>query len=453
MILAIARWEFLRNVMNLRFPFSSVMLLTMMLSTTWVRIQDYEQRQESYRMAEKMQEESLVTMNLNTANYSPYRPPPRLSVLFRGTEGVNEYGGEEDAATQANPIDYLFSRLDIGWILGAVGALIALLFAYDSISGEGEQGTLRLLLSYSVPRYAVIIGKWLGGCVVLFAACLIAFVANMLLLVSSGSVQIGTGEWIALGCIMAVTACYLSLFYLIGVGGSLVTRSSSSSVLLLLGVWALLVFVIPNASPYIGSFFSNSPSPRSMRERQEEAEQMWRDDWMEARDTHIAAGDMEGMKRSFVGEDGAFRKGLLNLVERKFEIVSEHERQCQPEINLSMLISRISPFAGFVYAANDLSATGPVALTDFADAQKKFTRAFLRWYGERIAEVDRRPIHELDKAFNETLDVSALPRFKYREISVSERLRATGTDLVMLFTYSALFLVLNLVGFLRRDIV
>ena len=41
--------------------------------------------------------------------------------------------------------------------------LLAIVFGYDAICGEKERGTLRLMLSCSVPRDTVLLAKWIGG--------------------------------------------------------------------------------------------------------------------------------------------------------------------------------------------------------------------------------------------------------------------------------------------------
>ena len=64
--------------------------------------------------------------------------------------------------------------MDWGFIIGYVLSLIALLFTFDSISHEREQGTLRLMFANSIPRHTVLIGKFLGALISIkhsFHAC------------------------------------------------------------------------------------------------------------------------------------------------------------------------------------------------------------------------------------------------------------------------------------------
>ena len=52
------------------------------------------------------------------------------------------------------------SKVDWEFIIGYVLSFVGLLFVFDSISGERQQGTMRLILSNSIPRYTVLLGKF-----------------------------------------------------------------------------------------------------------------------------------------------------------------------------------------------------------------------------------------------------------------------------------------------------
>ena len=66
-----------------------------------------------------------------------------------------------------DPILAVFRFLDLTFIIQVVLSLFAIVLTYDSISGEREQGTLRLTFANAVPRgvylVAKLIGTWLGA--------------------------------------------------------------------------------------------------------------------------------------------------------------------------------------------------------------------------------------------------------------------------------------------------
>ena len=59
----------------------------------------------------------------------------------------------------------LFGVLDLAFIVKVVLSLCVLLFTYDAICGEKEQGTLRLYASYPVSRSAQALAKLAGSTV------------------------------------------------------------------------------------------------------------------------------------------------------------------------------------------------------------------------------------------------------------------------------------------------
>jgi hypothetical protein len=58
--------------------------------------------------------------------------------------------------TEKNPLMAALNSIDVIAIVQVVLGLLVLLFAYDVISGEREQGTLAQALANSVPRHAIL---------------------------------------------------------------------------------------------------------------------------------------------------------------------------------------------------------------------------------------------------------------------------------------------------------
>ncbi|HXF06842.1 MAG TPA: ABC transporter permease subunit [Blastocatellia bacterium] len=56
-------------------------------------------------------------------------------------------------------LDWLFSGVDLIVIVGVLMTLMASLMTYNTVTGEREQGTLKQVLSYSLPRHTILGGK------------------------------------------------------------------------------------------------------------------------------------------------------------------------------------------------------------------------------------------------------------------------------------------------------
>ena len=55
----------------------------------------------------------------------------------------------------------MFLTVDVVFIFKIVLSALAILFAYNTISGEREDGTLKLVLSNAIPRDTIVLGKYL----------------------------------------------------------------------------------------------------------------------------------------------------------------------------------------------------------------------------------------------------------------------------------------------------
>ena len=110
-----------------------------------------------------------------------HRKPNPLSIFNVGTEndGANTvtvelgkpifefsssiWGAPTQKRGSDNPFLAMFLAVDVVFIFKIVLSALAILFAYNTISGEREDGTLKLVLSNAIPRDTVVLGKYLGG--------------------------------------------------------------------------------------------------------------------------------------------------------------------------------------------------------------------------------------------------------------------------------------------------
>ena len=118
----------------------------------------------------------------------------------------------------------LFSKIDLVLIFQVVLSLMALLFAYDAIAGDWESGTLRLVISHPVRRCSILFAKYIGAMACLLLPVLMSLLMVLILLSSTGSIQLDGEDFLRIGGIILTTTIYLSAFYLIGLLISTTTR-------------------------------------------------------------------------------------------------------------------------------------------------------------------------------------------------------------------------------------
>ena len=285
MLTTLIRRELLDNLMTFRFAVAVLILLLLVVANTAVLIKDYERRLEAYNTALKTEDrrsQELKTYSGGRLNVA--RPPNPLSIF---NVGLDKRLGNEiwishsfvptlwDTGTYklTNPLLNLFTSIDIVFIFEVVLSLIALIFAYDAITGERERGTLRLVVTHPVRRGQILLAKYISAMLCLFVPLLISLLLAVILLTTSTFISLSMGDFLRIGGIILSSIVYLSVFYLIGMLISAVTRRTGTALMLAMFVWGFWVLVYPNA--VLAAIAPPQTSQPRMVSAYEEIKQIW----------------------------------------------------------------------------------------------------------------------------------------------------------------------------------
>ena len=259
-MLTLIRRELLDNLMTFRFAAAVFIILLLVVAVTGVLIQDYERRLESYNTSVESHRQQLrkrPTYSPGLARLYVDRPPNPLSLF---NVGLDKRLGNKiqvshwfvpslwDAKMDSSDNSFLniFSSIDIVFIFEVVLSLLALIFAYDALAGERERGTLRLVLTHPVRRGHILLAKYISAMLCLLVPLLIGLLLAVMLLTTSTSISLSTDDFLSIGGIVLLSLVYLSVFYLIGLLISAVTRRTGTALMLSMFVWGFLVLVYPN---------------------------------------------------------------------------------------------------------------------------------------------------------------------------------------------------------------
>jgi ABC-type transport system involved in multi-copper enzyme maturation permease subunit len=258
MFKAIVRKEILGNILSFRFVVTLALLLVVVPVTTFVLTSDYLKKVSDASLRRSETETYLRSyghFNRISNILQAQMPPLPSEVLVRGLSAdVNLSEFDDD------PLPVMFPLVDLVFVVTILMSLIALIFAYDAVSGEKEDGTLKLMLANGLARPKVILAKIAGGGLTLLVPYVMSLIVGLLVILVHPGVGWGAANWGALGLITVGTILYVMLFYALGVFISARHQSSSASIMTSLLVWVLLVLVVPSLSPYIASFLSPTPS-------------------------------------------------------------------------------------------------------------------------------------------------------------------------------------------------
>ena len=330
----IARKEILSNLSS--YKFFVVLLLTVLLTATsfFIMHRDFTQRTADFQIIRPKPGEPIALL-----------PPNPMAVFAKGLEDAMTRSFEIDVIgitvragqSSGNIIYSFFPAPDFLYVVRVVLSLVALLFGFDQVSRERERGTLKLILGSSVSRARVLFGKWLGNFLSLAVPFLLVTLLGTAFLLLDPNVHFSAGRLGRLVLILGLSLLYMSFFLTLGILISTLTRRSASSIVVLLFIWTLLVFVIPNLGTLLARQFVSVPSVRALSEKR-------RQTWTREVLLSLKGGDWAGHMRATSDDNDRMEEDYRGKFDRL--------------VRLSRDINRVSPAAGFLDAASEIAGTG-----------------------------------------------------------------------------------------------
>lgn len=263
MMMNLVKKELLNNLLSFRFIVSSVIVVLIMIISTVVLMQDYAKKHDAYIQNLKAHYDEANDkdnyLELMFSGIGADRPPVPLQVFYTGVEKnpnrssmifpffKPRFMGE----LNINPVFPLFPVMDILFVVSIVLSLIAFVFSYDAVCGERERGTLKLLMSYSVPRDKIILAKWIGGYISLAIPYITGAVIATMIVYLNPRISYDGQEWLAYALTVVVSLVFIGVMYSVGIFVSVWSKRGATSISILLFLWVVFVLMIPNAVPFI----------------------------------------------------------------------------------------------------------------------------------------------------------------------------------------------------------
>ena len=523
MIGIVFKKEMLSHLLSQRFAACTALAVVLIIANGMLTSQAYVQKKASYLNQRAVEETklpeityySILGSDMNNADASPLlnkaapralRPPRPLEVFAQGVEQeVGQavkvllfevpYQTEAIAPFQSgNPYLAIFASFDMVYIFQLVLCLLAILIASETISGEKEDGTLRLMLTTNVSRAQVLAGKILAGLTTLAIPTTLGFILLTILLLGTEHIEVGIGEWVRLALLFALSLLYLLVFYLIGLAISCATHRSATSLIYALFTWALLAIVLPDSITALLNEQANMGEKH--KQAHHKATQVWKEFDQEAIDLARAHGQTQyppvhmversmhptyGVKtvwgvpggyESFGKNEQRPQLYLLGVVDSPAlvefqDIIRTGERlrlkYAQPAWNAkaplienfprriqrwNTWLQRLLPAGAYAQAASAFAGTSRREYYDFIDQVRAYRGQIITFLEERDAFGSREWFND-DPGWR--ADLRDLPRFKERGWTVARSLSHALPDLTALLLYAVVLFVLANRLFARYD--
>jgi len=473
MIWHIIRKEILENFLSLRFILSLLLIISLFAASGFVFVDEYNQQLQDYWKKTNMNlsglsEQSSQLYELAFYKQRIFRKPITLTLCAEGFEKslpncfmFNVFTADlPEIKGQSNFTVPHFSDIDWVFVISLVLSFVALVFAYDSICGEKEAGTLRLMLAGAIPRHKVLFGKYFGTMVTLGIPLLIGLLVNLIIVVSSEDIVFDGNVWLKIFTIILLSFLYLSIFVLLGLFISSRTAHSANCMVILLLLWVGLAILIPSFGRIISDASYDIPTQAELRRTRAEADGQISQNALNGKYGPYASSFNPDLNSPHVNPPARARYDNA-LADAQNRITEEHHNQMLAQASVGRNFTCISPAVIYQRAGETIAGTGLNHCVNLYRQIRQY-QADLKEYIRSKDSEDPESLHLLSPfkyavrswktISHKAVDFDNVPKFQERDLALGESLKLAIWDIGLLVLFNIVFFAASFVSFLRYDV-
>jgi len=458
MLNLIIRKELLGHMLTYRFAVTAALFFVLIIGSVQMMAQTYEGQLANYSETKtrRLQElkESTDFRDLMWRGITSDKRPNPLSVFSIGLEKemsrsvtVSTFQGTRLGGNKyANPLFFLFPPPDLAYIVNIVVSLLSILFVFDAICGEKEDGTLKLMLANPVPRDRILLGKGIGGFLALTLPFLAAIGIGIVFARLTTSLTLNGVEWMRLLSMIGLSVLYIAVFFALGMLISALTTRTSTSLMISFFVWVLAVLIVPNVTPIVARAVVPAPSAGAIaRER----DGIQRDVWQSVR------RKMRQVSRE--ERQNLWDEARAEIQEKTDKLMDSYTRRIDRQVQAAEFMGRISPSSNYIYAVANLAGTGTDDFRKMGAYIGRFHSEFTESLVQIRADRDRQLEGVTDPSERQEIreapiDPSDLPQFIVDRPGLRASLQDAMSHVLILAIMGILFFVGSYIWFLRYDV-
>lgn len=510
MIWLIAKKDFLLNLLSVRFIIGFVLCLLVIPFTIIVSVDNYENQVRVYKIeqaqADKEMKESLV--------WSAVRPtvvqePEPLSIFSTGI--ISNIGNkvkivfkeyplfpEGHTLTRDNPLLNAFFSIDFSKVIAILISLLALVFSYDAITREREDGTMKLTFTGQVSRISFLMGKLLGLLLTLLPILLFCYLLACLVIVVNPGVSFSASDWGGLLLLLLTSVIYMLVFLLLGMFISSRVTHSSSSIIISLLCWIWFLFLMPNIATYLAQSISKAPLYDNVKMAMDDYDETYYNESEEEMKRISARMKLQGIIYYNFNSDGMeftelaggirdvplFHQQLqlwsipaiLNNADKKWALQRNYLDGLVRQQHLQQAIAWLSPSELFAQTTEALCRTDANSFLTYMESLRNYRETLITYFKDKKlfesiayftpspledfptqAEVDSgdpEALRKLEKGYSgyPNPDISGLPRYTSQGHSLSVALGDALGRLCALLGLAMVLLIATIASFMKYDV-
>ena len=479
MLKTIIRKELLENIFSFRFPLFTVLCVLLIPLAMYVSQINLGKKTRDYHEQTRLADEAAAAITMNDVMagrvaIKAFRPPARLSVFAQGFESAlpRYYEFSQDGFSQGQSasgdesLQSAQGKIDFVFLLQMILSLIGLLFASDMVAGEKEAGTLRAMLSNSLPRDSILFGKILGGFLALWAPFAVAFLIGVIVLLSIGFPAFAGDTPARISTLFLSASLFLFIYYTIGGMISSSTGRTRTALVMILLIWVSFQLIVPKLGDMIADIvypirtetevsLSKSLLAKSLDD--ETSRELGRQYTL-----IFPNGEPPGQgddptpeRKKWAGLKDEIEKSAREAKARQLARIDETYRQEKRIRNaIATDLALLSPSAAFGRLAADICGTGEIGRTKYMEAVQSHQKALDEALFSRVRRtVMALPGGRTSLSFSmQPIDLQTLPKFSIAPVSLTAALKANAGSLLSLAFWLIAPFAFAYVRFLRYDV-
>jgi len=370
-----------------------------------------------------------------------------------------------------------------------------------------------VMLSNSVPRHQVLLGKFLGGMVSIAIPLATGLLTGLLVVMFYGSATLDSSAWTRIWLVFLCSLLYLSAIFMMGVLVSARTRRSATSLVILLFIWVVLVMLWPNMGSYVARQTLKVEDKSVVDTKREALERELGDRIERVGEIQRRAQRRAGLRPpgwfrfNFGGSRSGYsgdipypgverylnRESMIWYVEgiklcvplkmeyadKIWELYRSYEEELRTQVAFSENISRVSPAWTYYNAISVLAGTDYGAYTRFMNQARRYRQQLIDYTSSRqgfttrsffttmelsdtltynqLVEIQSRygneAIKELQSSYWPKAPVlTGIPVFRQQPESLADSVQRTLPDVTILILLNMVFFLAAYASFVRQEV-
>ena len=403
MIRLIIKKELHENLVSYKFVILAIICFVLIGFSNYAMYKTYKDNVEDYNLRNAIAGDVLLR-----------KQPSPLSIYVNGVQDLIERTFmyqkgmyepmEASAGFNVNTFRELFPVLDFAYVVKVILSFIAMIVGFDLLCGEKMRGTLRLMISNSVPRNAVIFGKIIGNAITIAVPFVLASLFYYILLQLMPDINFSFEDNVRLLLIFGISLLYLLIFLMAAIMVSGLVHSPKLSIVGCFFVWITLVFLLPNILALTAKKSEQVPNVKKVAEAK-----FWAsEEFTKVRDQHPKGWVQQQTKEKYRKLSMDFRNKLLAYT------------------NHAKKLNRFTPTGAYVLSSSNLTKYG-------MDDEHNFRNTLFQFMQSIQTDGTR-------------------PAFSVNDNSLLKSLKNSIFDLLSLVLFSILFYLGAFIVFLRYDV-